>query len=104
MFVVLDDFLNDEIQEFLGEFRVKIGPVRKVFEPRNLLFFARGVGGREVMLGFQNPNSLRVFEPLAQSIDEDRIEAVDAFAVLFQQLGSAYGCVGHISQVPSLSV
>jgi hypothetical protein len=43
LFVVLDDFLNDEIQEFLGELRVKVGLSRKLFEPRDLGRFARGV-------------------------------------------------------------
>ena len=31
--MVLDDFLDDEGQEFLREFRVQIGPFRKVFKP-----------------------------------------------------------------------
>jgi hypothetical protein len=29
--MMLDDFPNDEIQEILGEFRVEIGPIGKVF-------------------------------------------------------------------------
>ena len=35
-FVVMDDFLDDEGQEFLGEFGVQIGLSRQIFEPGDL--------------------------------------------------------------------
>ena len=82
LFVVLDDFLNDEVQEFLGEFRVQIGPVGKIFEPRNLFAFAVGIRGGQSVLGLEPAHGLRVLEPLAQRIDEDRLKAVDAVAVI----------------------
>ncbi len=102
LFVVLDDFLNDEVQEFLGEFRIKIGLIRKGFEPRDLLCFTRRVRGREVMGGFEDTDGLCVFEPLAQSIDENGIETINAFAMFFEHFGGAG--YGIISQGPSLSV
>ncbi len=82
LFVVLDDFLNDEVQEFLGEFRVKIGPFRKIGEPRDLCCFARGVGRGQVVFGLEPAHGLRVLEPLAQCVDEDGIKPVDAVAMI----------------------
>ena len=43
LLVMVDDFLNDAIQKFLGKFRVEIGPFCKIFEPRNLRGFTGGV-------------------------------------------------------------
>ena len=100
-FVMMDHFLNDEVEEFLGKFGVQIGPVCKVFQPRNLRGFARGVACWQVMFCLQLAHGLGVFEPLAQCVDEDGIEAVDALAVLFEDLG---GFDDGISQWASLSV
>ena len=99
--VVSDDFLNDEIQESLGEIGVQIGLFRQVFQPGDLRFFARGIGRGEVVFRLELAHRLGVLEPLAQGIDEDRIQTVDAFAMLFQKLG---GACGGISQWQSLSV
>ena len=44
LFVMLDHFLNDEVQEFLGEFRVQIGLLRKIGQPCDLRGFARRIG------------------------------------------------------------
>lgn len=93
--MVLDDFLNNKIQEFLGEFRVEIGPFCKVGQTRDLLFFAVRIGGGQGVLCFENTHGLRVFEPLAQRIDKDRVKPVDAFAVAFEDVGGACGCIGH---------
>lgn len=99
--VVLNDLSNDEIQEILGKFGVQIGPFCKIFETCDLFRFAIGIGRGKVVGGFQFPDSLRVFETLAQRVDEDRIEAVDAFAVLFEHIcGAGYS----VSQERSLSV
>ena len=99
--VVLNDLSDDEIQEILGEFRIQIGLFRKIFETCDLFRFARGIGRGKVVGGFELANRLRVFEALAQRIDEDRIQAVDAFTVLFEHFGSA-GC--SVSQWRGLSV
>ena len=105
LFVVVDDFLNDEVQEFLGEFRVQIGPFRKIFEPRDLFGFARGIGRRQVVLRLQNAHGLCVFEPLAQRVDQNGVQPVDAFSMLFEQFsGAGHGILGLVSQWPSLSV
>ena len=75
MFVVLDDFLNDEVQEFLCEFRVKIGPFRKVGEPRDLGFFTRGVGWGQVVLGVTFPDHVSAKpNPGISKITQERIE------------------------------
>jgi hypothetical protein len=95
LFVVLDDFLNNEIQEFLGKFLVEIGLVCKVGKPRDLAFFTRGVGWGQVVFGLEPTHSLRVLEPLAQCVDEDGIKPVDAFAVLFEDVRSAGNGVSH---------
>lgn len=109
--VVSDDFLNDEIQESLGKIGVQVGPFRQIFEPRDLLSLSGRVRGRQVMFSFQLTNGLCVFEPLAQRIDEDGVQPVDAFAMSHKDLGGAgcivqfgLGCVGRISQEPILLV
>jgi hypothetical protein len=38
---------------------------------------------------------LSVFEPLAQRVDKDRVEAVDARAVFFKNLGGQFNAIGH---------
>lgn len=43
LFVMVDDFLNDEIQEFLGELGVELGFAGQRFEARNLRRLARGI-------------------------------------------------------------
>lgn len=102
MFVVMDDFLNDEVQEFLGEFRVEISLKCQILEPRDLLFFARGVGWGKVVLRLEDANGLSMCESFGQREDKDRVQPVDAFAMLFQQLCCAGD--GSISQLQSLSV
>ena len=57
-FVVLDDFLDDEGQEFLGEFGVEIGLLRKIGEPGDLRFLADRVGGGQVVLGLEPAHGL----------------------------------------------
>mmetsp|Transcript_23420 Transcript_23420/g.41062 ORF Transcript_23420/g.41062 Transcript_23420/m.41062 type:complete len:282 (+) Transcript_23420:1441-2286(+) len=96
-FVVLNDFSDDEVQELLGKFRVEVGPVCQIFKPCDLVRFAGGIGRWKVVCGLEFPHGLRVFEPLAQRVDEDRVEAVDAGAVLFEHLGGAGHCVGHLA-------
>ena len=94
---MLDDFLDDEGQEFLGEFRVQIGPVRKVFETRDLAFLTRGVRGRQVVLGLEPSARLGVFEALAQRVDDDRIETGLRGSVFVLMRGGAGGGVAHVS-------
>ena len=57
------------------------------------------------MLRLQGAHGLRVLEPFGKGKHQDRIETVDAVAVIFQKLGRA-GRVGgqRVSQGPSLSV
>ena len=98
---MLNDFSDDEVQELLGEFGIEVGLFRQIFKPRDLVRFTRGIGRGKVVFGFEFPHSLCVFEPLAQRIDEDRIEPVDAVAVLGEHL-SGFGY--NVSQAPILSV
>ena len=79
--MVLDDFLNNEIQEFLGKRRVQIGLCCKCCEPRNLRCFARRVGRRKVVFSLKHPYRLGMLEAFPERVDEDRVEAVNAFAV-----------------------
>ena len=58
LFVMLDNFLNNEVQKFLGKFRIKIGLVCKLFQPRNLRRFAGRVGrGQIVLSAFSFPTA-----------------------------------------------
>jgi len=86
LLMVPNNFGDDEIQKLLGEFRVEIGALRQVFEPRDLFRLTGGIGRRKVVRGFQLAHRLCVFEALAQRVDQDRIESVDALAVLGEDL------------------
>jgi len=81
-----------KFRKILGKFRVEIGPVCKVFEARNLGGLSCGIRGGQGVFCLQLAHGLCVLEPLAQRVDEDRIEAVYAGAVL----GKHLGCAGHI--------
>ena len=96
LFVVLDDFLNDEIQEFLGEFRVKIGLACKVGQPGDLRRFAGRIAGWKVMGGFQFTNRLGVGKAFAQRVDKDRIQSVNAGTVVFENLSGLGDRIGHV--------
>ncbi|EAQ23701.1 chorismate mutase [Roseovarius sp. 217] len=100
LLVMSDHLGDDEVQELLGEFRVQIGRCRQFFEPFDLRGFARVIGRGKVVFSLEFPHGLRVFEPLSQREDEDRVKPVDALAVLFQKLGGKGGCVSHASLRP----
>lgn len=85
--MVLDDFPNDEIQEGFGEFGVQIGTLCQVFQTVDLCGLAVGVRRGQVVFGLQLAHGLGVLEALAQGVDKDRVQAVDAGAVLFQHFG-----------------
>ena len=79
-----------------GKFRVQIGAFGQVFEPGDLGFFTGRVGRRKVMFGLELAHGLSVLEPLAQRIDQDCIESVDAFTMLSEHLcGAGYGVVSQ---------
>jgi hypothetical protein len=48
---VVNDFLNDEVQKSLGEFRVEVGLNRQIVETRDLGRFARRIGRGKVVPG-----------------------------------------------------
>ena len=99
--VVLNDLSNDEIQEILGEFRVQIGLLRKIFKTCDLFRFAIRIGRGKVVCGLEPAHRLGVLEPLAQGVNEDCVQPVDAVAVFLQEFRGA----GHmVSQGPILSV
>jgi hypothetical protein len=103
LFVVLDDFLNDEVQEFLGELRIEIGLTGQILKTRNLFLFPRRIGGGKIVFGFENTHALGVFEPLGQGEKQDGSQPVNAFPVTFQKGCGAGCCVGGVSQWPILS-
>ena len=53
LFVVLDDFLNDEIQKFLGKLRVQIGLSCKLFKACDLHGFTGWISGWQIVLCFE---------------------------------------------------
>ncbi len=48
------------------------------------------------MLGLQTAHRLGMLEAFGQGIDEDRVQPVDAIAVVMQQGLGAAGVVGHV--------
>ena len=77
--------------------------MRQGFEPRDLFFFPRGIGGGQAVACFQDADGLGVLEPLCKREDEDRVETVDRLAVMLEKLGRlGRVCGGCLSQWPSL--
>ena len=106
-FVVLNGFADDELKEGFGELRIKIGVDSELFQPRDLIALAVRIRGGQGVFSFEPTNGLGVFEPFAQGIDEDRVEAINALAVLTQDLRGADNSIVlrfGISQWPILSV
>ena len=77
LLVMVDDFLNDKVQKFLGKFRVEIGPFCKIFEPRDLRGLAGGVRRWQIVLCLEFAHGLGVLKALAQRVDQDRIKAIN---------------------------
>ena len=75
--MVADDFRDDEIEEFFGKGRVEPAQVGQVAQARDLRGFACLVGGRHIMLGFEDTNGLGSFEAFSQRVQKHRIEIVD---------------------------
>ena len=91
----MPDHLGDhEIQEFAREFRVEVGLAREAFQPLDLARLAGGIGRRKVVFGLEAADILGVLEAFGQRIDQDRVQPVDAGAMLIQQGGGAGGRVG----------
>lgn len=76
-FMMPDDFLDDEVQELLGEIRIQIGILGEVSKAFNLVFFARRIGRRQLVLGLEHANRLGAAEAFGQHVDERGIDIVD---------------------------
>ena len=84
-----------KFRNFLANSGSRSARFGQVFEPFDLCGFAgHGIGRGKGVGGFELSHGLGVFEPLAQRVDEDRIQPVDAVAVLFQQFCGGAGVVG----------
>jgi hypothetical protein len=92
---MLNDFSDDEVEKLLGEFRVNVCPVRQIFEPGDLGGLAGRIGRGKVVFGFEFPHSLCMFEALTEGVDQDRVQTIDAFAVLFENFRSTRHSVSH---------
>ena len=66
LFVVLNDFSDDEVEKLLGEFGIEIRFLRQIFKPFDLSGLAGRIGRGKVVCGLEFPHGLRVFETLAQ--------------------------------------
>jgi len=79
--VVANHFVDDEAQEFLGEFGVEIGLFRQFAQPCDLALFARGIGGRQGHARLVFAYRLSDPEPLGEHVNDRRVDIVDAFAI-----------------------
>jgi len=83
---MMDNFLNDEFQESFCEFRIKVCAFCEILKAGNLFGLTRWIRGRKIMFGFEFANRLGVLETLTKGVNKDRVEAVDAFAMFFEDL------------------
>jgi len=88
-----NDFLHDEIQEFLGKVGIEFGRGCQFAQAFDLLGFPRGIGRRQAVLGFIFSNLLREFESFGQKVNQRSIDIVDAGA---QAREFGITCHGHV--------
>lgn len=86
-----DHLIDDEAQEFLGEFGIEIGALGQRPEPRDLGFLAAGIGRRQTVGRFIFADRLRHLEALGQHMDQRRIDIVDALAEAGERV-IGHGC------------
>ena len=79
--MVANNLIDDEAQELLAEFGIKIGFLRKLAQPRDLAFLARWIGGGKGDLRFVLAHCLRDAKALGQHMNERRVDIVDALAI-----------------------
>lgn len=79
--MVADHLVDDETQEFLAEFRIKIGRLGKRSKARDLTLLAVGIGWRQGDLRFVLAHSLRNPKPLGEHMNQRGINVVDALAI-----------------------
>jgi hypothetical protein len=90
-----DDFRDDEGQEFPGKIGIKISLFRKPFQTFDLLRLAGRVGRRQIVFGLEPTHRLRLLEAFGKGLDQDRVQPVDAGAMVPKQgLGDCTG-VAH---------
>ncbi len=79
--MVPDYLVDDEAQKFLAEFRVQIGILGQLPEPRNLFLFPCRICGGQGDAGLVFANRLRDPKPFRQYVHQRRVDIVDAFAI-----------------------
>jgi len=94
--VVVDDFADDEGEEFFGEFGVEMGADGEAAQAGDLAGFAGGVGRREFQLRLEQADGFGAFEALGEHVDDRGIDIVDAFAQ-GEELGG--GFFGHAAEL-----
>ncbi len=82
--MVSDHLIDNEPQEFLTEFRIKIGITGELPQARNLFLFAGRISRRKVIFGFIFTNGLSYLEPFGEHENQRGIDIVDALAILLQ--------------------
>jgi hypothetical protein len=83
-FVVADDFVDDEPQEFLGEVGIEISFLGQLPQPLDLPFFSAGICGGQAGARLIFAHGLRDLEALGEHEHKGSIDIVDALAVTVQ--------------------
>ena len=78
---------NYEVQELLGELRIKLGILGQRAQSRNLLGLPGGIGGRETVRGFQLTDLLGDLEAFGKQMHKCGIHVVDAHPQPEQLIG-----------------
>ncbi|EGE57290.1 hypothetical protein RHECNPAF_4460062 [Rhizobium etli CNPAF512] len=96
-----DNFLDDEVQELLGEIRVQIGGFRQLAKAFDLVFFARRIGRRQIVFGLQHADLFGAAEAFGQHVHESGVDIVDRLAIA-RELGFD-GWINHGASDPFTS-
>jgi hypothetical protein len=85
MLMMADHFVDNEAQEFFREHRVEVRVRRELAQPRDLAFFAAGVGGGQGVFGLETAHRLRDLESLGEHEHQRRVDIVDALTIVIQR-------------------
>ena len=75
--MMLNDFIDNETDNFCGKCGINASDFGQSLKAVNLCCLTNGVRGWESVFGLESPNSFRVIEPFTESVDENRVKAVD---------------------------
>ena len=88
---MLNDFTDNEIQEFLREIGIQSRIAGQFFQPADLSGFPFGICRRQLVRGLEFADRLRVPKPFTERVDENRIKPIYTVPVILENPSKSGG-------------